>query len=140
MGFKKLYGIELQEYAVKLSKTRTKNIKIIQGSAFEIPFKRHFFDLVFTSGLLIHIAPSNINKVLDEIHRCTKHYIWGSEYYSDKYEEIKYRKQTGLLWKTDFAQLYLRRFDDLELIKEEHYKYLDNDNLISMFLLRRKEG
>jgi len=140
MGFKKLYGIELQEYAVELSKTRTKNINIIQGSAFDIPFKNNFFDLVFTSGLLIHISPSDINKVLNEIYRCTKNYIWGFEYYSDEYTQVNYRGHTELLWKTNFAQLYLERFDNLDLTKEEHYKYLDNDNVDSMFLLRKKYG
>lgn len=140
MGFKNLYGIELQSYAIKISKPRTKGINIIQGSALDAPFKNSFFNLAFTSGLLIHIPPSDVNKVLDEIHRCARHYIWGCEYYSEKYEEIKYQKQTGLLWKADFAQFYLRRFHDLELIREERYKYLDSDNLLSMFLLRRKEG
>ena len=76
MGFKNLYGIELQSYAVELSKSRTQGINIIQASAFDIPFKDGFFDLVFTSGLLIHIAPEDISTVLDEIHRCTKRYIW----------------------------------------------------------------
>ena len=39
MGFHNLYGIELQEYAVERSKALTKHINIIQGSAFDIPFK-----------------------------------------------------------------------------------------------------
>ena len=56
MGFKSLYGIELQNYAVELSKSRTKRINIIEGSAFDIPFKDSYFDLVFTSGVLIHIS------------------------------------------------------------------------------------
>lgn len=139
IGFKKLYGIELQEYAIELSKVRTKNINIIQGSAFEIPFKRHSLDLVFTSGLLIHISPLDINEVLAEIHRCTRDYIWGFEYYSDKYTEANYRGHTELLWKTNFANLYRACFNDLELIQEEHYKYLDNDNIDSMFLLRKRK-
>lgn len=57
MGYKNLYGIEINNYAVELSKSRTKNINIILGSVFDIPFKDNYFDLVFTSGLLIHIAP-----------------------------------------------------------------------------------
>ena len=64
LGFYNLYGIELQSYAVELSKQRTKEINLIQGSAFNIPFKDGFFDLVFTSGLLIHISPSDIHRVL----------------------------------------------------------------------------
>src|SRR5881397_1327272 len=35
MGFTQLYGIELQWYAVELSKQRCRGINIIQGSAFD---------------------------------------------------------------------------------------------------------
>jgi len=79
MGFTKLYGIELQEYAVEKSKSLTKGINIIQGMADDIPFKDGYFNMVFTNGVLIHISPDNINRVLDEIYRCTEEYIWGFE-------------------------------------------------------------
>jgi len=127
-GFKNLYGIELQSYAVQLSKSRTKGINIIQGSAF---------DLVFTSGLLIHIAPKDIGRVWDEIQRCTKQYIWGFEYYSDEYTQVDYRGHRDLLWKTNFLKLFLDRFTKLAVVKEEHFKYLDNDNVDTMFLLEK---
>jgi pseudaminic acid biosynthesis-associated methylase len=138
MGFSNLYGIELQNYAVELSKSRTKRINIIEGSAFDIPYKDGYFDLVFTSGLLIHISPSDIALPMREMHRCTREYIWGFEYYADKYTEIPYRGHGNLLWKADFAKLYLDQFEDLELVKEERLKYLDSDNVDSMFLLRKR--
>jgi pseudaminic acid biosynthesis-associated methylase len=138
MGFGDLYGIEVQSYAVELSKSRTERINIIEGSAFDIPYKDGYFDLVFTSGVLIHISSSDISMAMREIHRCTKEYIWGFEYYAENYTEIAYRGHRNLLWKADFARLYLDQFADLESVKEEHLKYLDNDNVDSMFLLRKK--
>jgi len=138
MGFKNLYGIEINSYAVELSKQRTKDINIIQGSAFDIPFRDNYFDLIFTSGLLIHIAPPDIEMVIQEIHRCAKEYIWGFEYYSDKYTEIVYRKKKNLLWKANFSKMYLDLFGDLELVKERKLKYLNDNNVDSMFLLRKK--
>ncbi len=138
MGFHNLYGIELQSYAVEFSKSRTRHINIIEGSAFDIPYKDGYFDLVFTSGVLIHIHPSDIAGVMEEIHRCTRDYIWGLEYYADEYTNITYRGQENLLWKTDFARLYLELFDDLELVKKEWLQYLDNDNVDSLFLLRKR--
>ena len=137
MGFKNLYGIEINDYAVELSKQRTNNINIIQGSAFDIPFKNEYFDLVFTSGVLIHIAPHDINLVLNEIYRCTKEYIWGFEYYEEKYTEIIYRGNKNLLWKANFSKIYLSLFDDLELIKEKKLKYLNDNNIDLMFLLKK---
>ena len=56
MGFKNLYGIELQDYAIKLSKKNTKNINIAKGNAFDLPFGDGHFDLVFTSGCLYILA------------------------------------------------------------------------------------
>jgi len=138
MGFNDLYGIELQQYAVELSKKRTKGINIIQGSAFDIPFRDNFFDLVFTSGVLIHVAPENLNNVMSEIARCSKNFIWGFEYYSDKLKEINYRGNKNLLWKTNHAKLYLDNFPGLELIKKENFKHSASDNIDQMFLLKKK--
>jgi len=138
MGFKNLCGIELQSYAVELSKSRTKNINLITGSAFDIPFKDGFFDLVFTDGVLIHISPSNIVQALKEIYRCTNRYIWGFEYYADEYTEITYRQHHNLMWKANFAKLYLDKFPGLELLKEKHLKYINSDNEDSMFLLKKR--
>jgi len=138
IGFKNLYGIEINNYAVELSKQRTNNINIIQGSAFDIPFKNEYFDLVFTSGVLIHIAPHDINLILNEIYRCTKEYIWGFEYYEEKYTEITYRGNKDLLWKANFTQLYLNLFENLKLIKERKIKYLNHKNIDVMFLLKKK--
>lgn len=138
MEFGNLYGIELQRYAVELAKSRTKNINIIQGSVFDIPFKDSCFDLVFTSGLLIHINPSDIAVALREIYRCTREYIWGFEYYADECTEIMYRGHKNLPWKANFAKLYLEQFSNLALVKEKRFKYLNNDNMDSMFLLKKK--
>jgi len=138
MGFTDLYGIELQKDVVEIAKSRTKYINIIQGSAFDIPFKNGFFDLVFTGGLLIHISPQDITDVLSEIYRVSRKYIWGMEYFAPHYTEVEYRGNKELLWKTDFTKLYLDTFKDLKLVKEERFKYKDNDNVDTMYLLEKK--
>lgn len=137
INFKNLYGIEINSYAVERAKANTKNINLIRGSAFDIPFKNDFFDLVFTSGVLIHIAPSDIHKAITEIYRCAKRYIWGFEYYADSYTEVMYRERKNMLWKTNFASLYLDLFNDLELVKEKRVKYLGNKNVDAMFLIKK---
>lgn len=140
MGFRNLYGIEINKRAVEISKSITKNINLIQGSAIDIPFKDNYFDLVFTSGLLIHISPTDIKKAMKEIYRCTKKYIWGFEYYADNYTELLYRGKKNILWKANFSQLYLNFFKDLKLIKEKKLKYLINNNVDIMFLLKKNNG
>ncbi|MGD0896505.1 MAG: pseudaminic acid biosynthesis-associated methylase [Thermoguttaceae bacterium] len=137
MGFQNLYGVELQWYAVEKAKERTRRINIIQGSAFDLPFKDGYFDLVLTAGVLIHIAPADIQRALAEIYRCTGCYIYGFEYFCEDYREVEYRGHDNLLWKADFARVYKDAFPDLQLVKEEKYKYLDSDNVDVCFLLRK---
>ena len=138
-GFINLFGIELQKYAVRIALQSVKNINIFQGSAFDIPFADQSFDLVYTSGVLIHLHPKDIIHALKEIYRCTKKYIWGFEHYSEKYEDVNYRGHDNLLWNADYANIYLQTFPDLVLIEEKRYKYLQSDNVDSVFLLQKRD-
>jgi len=137
LGYSELHGVEVQPHALTVARSRTKNISLLQGTAFDLPYKDGFFDLVFTSGVLIHIAPADLPAAWDEIHRCARTYILGSEYYAPTVSEVGYRDHQGLLWKMDYARQYLNRFDDLELVREQHLPYLENGNVDSMFLLRK---
>ncbi len=137
LGFKNLYGLEPLEYAVELSKKRTHHINIIKGDAFDIPFKDKYFDIVFTSGVLIHINPADIKKALPEIYRCSRRYIWGFEYYAKSCEEIIYRGNKDLLWKNDFVRQYLKFSPDLKVVKRKKLKYLKDRNIDEMFLLKK---
>lgn len=128
-----LTGIDINEHAV-----RTAVFPAVQiASAFSIPFPDDSFDLVFTSGVLVHISPEELPKATSEICRVSKEYVWGYEYYADTSTEIPYRGHRNILWKNDFARLY----EDmgLKLQKEIRIKYLDSDNVDSMFLLRKEE-
>lgn len=135
MGFTNLTGIELSADAARKAKARGQGVGIVQGSVLELPFPTGSFDLVFTSGVLIHIGPSDIRRALGEIRRCCRGMIWGYEYFSDRYESILYRGRPDLLWKADFARLYLESFPDLKLLKEERYRYRQDGNVDAMFLL-----
>ncbi|PHO09693.1 methyltransferase type 11 [Malaciobacter canalis] len=138
MGFENLYGIEIQERAINFAKKRADNLNIIKGDALDIPFKDAYFDLVFTSGVLIHISPDNINFAIDEIYRVTNSYIWGFEYYAEEYTDLMYQGNKDLMWKADFMKLYKERKKDLVKLDELKVSYNDDKNLIDqMFLLQK---
>jgi pseudaminic acid biosynthesis-associated methylase len=138
MGFRNLFGIEIQSYALERAKSRVLDAGLVQASALAIPYPDQDFDLVFTSGVLIHIAPQDLPSALEEIHRCARSWIWGLEYYAPQMTDLSYRGHNRLLWKANYAQLYLQRFPSLELVREEHLRYSQNENVDTMFLLRRK--
>jgi pseudaminic acid biosynthesis-associated methylase len=137
MGFTNLFGIEIQPNAVELSKKYTQHINIIVGSGLDIPFKDNYFDLVFTSGVLIHIAPDNLPVIMKEIVRCSRKYVLGFEYYADKIEEINYRGNKGFLWKADYSSLFLQHCPQLKATRKEFYKYLSDNNVDAMYLLEK---
>ncbi len=89
MGFQNLYGIEIQDYALRKARARLQSAQLALATAFEIPYPDGFFDLVFTSGVLIHIAPADLPRALREIHRCAGRFIWGLEYYSPQPTEVR---------------------------------------------------
>jgi pseudaminic acid biosynthesis-associated methylase len=138
MGFRNLSGVEIQEYAIKKARSRLPNVRLEQASAFDIPFPDNHFDLVFTSGVLIHISPQDLFKAMAEIHRCTNSYIWGLEYHAPDIAKVDYRGHKDLLWKADYPQLYLHYCPDLESVKAERLPYLENANEDCMFLLKKR--
>jgi pseudaminic acid biosynthesis-associated methylase len=138
LGYSRLSGIELQHYALLRAQQRLRNVHLIAASALEIPFADNSFDVVFTSGVLIHIAPPDLPQAMAEIYRCTRKYIWGLEYYASETSEVQYRGHNSLLWKADYARLYLERFMDLGLSRCERLLYPDGDKEDRMFLLQKK--
>lgn len=139
MGFSHLTGLEAQNYALFRARKRLPDARLIQGSALALPFPDASFDLVFTSGVLIHIHPDHLPTVLTEIYRVTRDWIWGMEYFALTPTEVIYRGQSGLLWKAPFADLYQQHFPDLRLTREQRLSYQENtDNVNSMYLLRKQ--
>jgi pseudaminic acid biosynthesis-associated methylase len=138
MGFESLYGIELQSYATEQAKKYTSNINIICGSGFDVPFKDKYFDIVCTNGVLIHISPEDLPKIMMEMYRCSKKYIWGFEYFAEEFTGINYRGYENYLWKGDYASMFMQHFPDMRLVKKEFFPYVDNPaNVDCMYLLEK---
>jgi pseudaminic acid biosynthesis-associated methylase len=143
MGFSNLYGIELQHYAVERAKENVKNISIIQGSGFDLPFKDNYFDMVYTSGVLIHIAPADVNKFMSEIVRVSNKMVWGFEYYSPELKQLNYRGNEGFMWKANYPELYTKNFPELSIVKQKIYPYINDSekgNEDIMYLLEKKNA
>jgi pseudaminic acid biosynthesis-associated methylase len=73
-------------------------------------------DLVFTSGVLIHIPPNELDKALSEIYRTSKRWILAIEYFNDTPDEIEYRSMNGMLWRRDWGEKWLGNYPSLKPI------------------------
>lgn len=117
VGVAQAWGIEPQEDAVAHAHCAHPDLAIVPGDAFDLPFKDACFDLAFTSGVLIHIAPADLPRALGEIYRVSKRYIIAIEYDHDQEVEVPYRGHSGALWKRDHGAAWRREFPQLRHLR-----------------------
>lgn len=117
-GKLKLYAIEPNRKAFKalVTQSRLKLEKAWNCDGFVLPLGDSSIDLVFTAGVLIHVAPEDLPRITDEIVRVSRRYILCIEYFSHAPVEVPYRGRDGLLFKRDFGAFYLDRFHFLKTV------------------------
>jgi pseudaminic acid biosynthesis-associated methylase len=64
------------------------------------------FDLVCTSGVLIHVAPADLPEAMRNIVQASNRWVLAVEYESETEEQIDYRGNSERLWKRPFGRLY----------------------------------
>lgn len=112
-------------------------VVIVNGSAERIAFRDGNFDLVFTAGVLIHIPPEGLDRALRELYRLSRKWLLAVEYHADRETEIRYRNQTGLLWKRNHLQAYLTRFPDLQLSRSGYWGPRDGFDRCTWHLMEK---
>jgi pseudaminic acid biosynthesis-associated methylase len=117
LGVAELYGIEPQPGALARARARYPRLRLAQATAFGLPLADRSCDLVFTSGVLIHIAPASLAAALDEIYRVSRRWIAAIEYDAPVEQEIEYRGHAGALWKRDHGALWQARYPELRPVR-----------------------
>ena len=108
----KTYGVEINKKAYQICKT--KHI-CFNNSIYDFKSKKKF-DLVFTSGVLIHQNPNYLKKIYAKIYNLTKKYIYISEYFNPEPIMISYRNNKDKLFKRDFAKEIWKIYPKLKLL------------------------
>ena len=111
-----LHGIEPNPKA--LDALRAAGFSASSGTAQDTGYPPNSFDIVFTSGVLIHIPDfpregfmgTPLFQACKEIVRVSKRWIIAIEYFSAEPREITYQNRLGLLWTRDFGQYYMEQF------------------------------
>ena len=92
-----------------------KSSNLFDSYASSIPLEDDSVDLAFTSGVLIHVPPTDLLASCREMHRVSRKYIACAEYFSVEPQELNYRGHDGLLFKRDFGEFWMSNFPDLKL-------------------------
>lgn len=97
-------GIEPGDYARSIATSQ--GLPVHAGTIYDIPYLDGAFDLVFTSGVLIHVPPEGLLIGLAEMARVTSRYLLAVEYQAATEEEIPYRGKEQMLWRRDYRGLF----------------------------------
>lgn len=73
----KITGIDISSTMIKQAKKYlvNKKVKLIEADIVNLPFRENEFFLTLSHGVLMHVAPKDIDKAVREIFRVTKDYF-----------------------------------------------------------------
>lgn len=112
----KLKAVDINSKACDYLET-IRNVTRVDCAAWEdVDIKRPVAELVFTSGVLIHVHPTELKKFMDKIVMASEKYVVCIEYFSPECREIRYRGHFDSLWANDFGSLYLHGGYGLKLM------------------------
>ena len=113
---------EIELAATEINPTAFEKLKTIPGinavnGAIQDYSPGKTFQLVFTSGVLIHLNPDDLNDTYRKMFELSQEYVLFNEYFSPVPVEIPYRGHQGKLFKRDFAgEFWDIHKDSVELV------------------------
>lgn len=102
--------IEISPEAFSIATERYGFIDAQNCSIASSDFGGKQFDLVFTCGVLIHIAPENLLENMAKIFALSKRYVLFCEMFSRVPGTISYRGENDLLFTRDYGRYFLENF------------------------------
>lgn len=110
-----LSAVEINEFAKNKLNEWGGCKEILHQSALEFTPQRKY-DLSMVKGVLIHINPSFLQKMYENLYDSSSRWILIAEYYNPTPVEVSYRGHSNRLFKRDFAGEVLDKYSDLTLV------------------------
>jgi SAM-dependent methyltransferase len=98
----------------------------------DLPYGDGQFDLVFTSGVLIHVPPTELPKATAGLVRVAGRWVLGYEYWAERNTEIEWRGRKGVLWKANYPAALVA--SGLTLAKTVYVRHINSDNVDCAYL------
>lgn len=112
-----VYGVDVNVRALRQLRAAQPDVNALWGVARGLPFRDEWFDMVFTTGVLIHQPEETLGEVMAEVVRCARRYVLCGEYFAAENVQVPYRDQTDALFKRDYGRLYQEMFPNLKLLE-----------------------
>jgi pseudaminic acid biosynthesis-associated methylase len=115
----RVVGVDVNAKALKMLEERVPGVRAVNSPARDVPFADRSVDFVFTMGVLIHQPEETLTKVMTEMVRVSRKWVFCAEYYDTETVEVPYRGQEGALFRRDYKRLFEELFPvELTLVRE----------------------
>jgi pseudaminic acid biosynthesis-associated methylase len=101
-----LHGVDVNAAAVEEARQQGIDAHCTDALGIRGLYEPGTIDLVFTAGVLIHVAPDDLESVMKAIVDTSGRYVLAVEYEAEEETEVEYRGHSGKLWKRPFGRLY----------------------------------
>lgn len=102
-----LHGCDVNMQAVNEARAAGLEVQHVGEHGIAGLYEPGCMDLVATCGVLIHIAPADLERTMRSLIELSGRYVLAVEYHTDEgEEEVEYRGHTGALWKRNYGKLY----------------------------------
>lgn len=136
-----LYGVDVHQPSLDKAKENTNGkAKLYKGSATALPFPQRSIELVFTAGLLIHVAQDALQRVMKELGRVSSKYVLLVEYMDTHRREIPWHGHSGILFADVFGLTFWRNNPQFIPVWKRQLAKAEGFDRTEAILLRRREG
>lgn len=102
-----VFGCDVNQQAVNEARAAGLDVQLAHEHGLAGLYEPGTMDLVFTAGVLIHVAPDQLRRTMQELIDLSGRYVIAVEYHVDEGEqEVEYRGVAGALWKRNYGKLY----------------------------------
>lgn len=101
-----LFGADVNQHAVNEARSQGLEVQHVGEHGIAGLYEPGTMDLVFTAGVLIHIAPADLERTMRSLVELSGRYVLAIEYHANEETEVEYRGHTGALWRRDYGKLY----------------------------------
>ena len=115
LGFHRTAGTHIHFDVMQLTRRQAAATAGVQASAMHLPFADSSFDLVCTSGLLAKLSDGRMERLMHELYRCSRRWLWG-------WERLELDGSTHRLHRAgepplDLATVWRDAYPDLRLVR-----------------------
>jgi len=133
----KVYGFDMSKHALEKAKSRYPSFHFKEGNLNNIPFKDEMFDLVFTRGVLVHIHNDDLDKMLIELLRISKKWVFNLEYFGEDGNMINWKRGDDLLWHRNMKEQW-NKFD-VEIVSDIEIPIEVDPGKVRLTLIRKNK-